>query len=255
MSKKDYVHRDVSPGNILIVDGKGKLSDLEYAQIRGTGGRHGVRTVRQHVCHFLITYLAYMPGNNCVHSSGGPRWEVCLCCTLAGSSENTPARTTAIHNPIHDIESLWWVIFWVVSCKIPATTPVDGDERVVILKHRDKALRAFPQRLDEGARVSVIRMGPLEFYDEYAEHMPPSLVPYLAYLVQLKVLLVTSYSVAEASLSAGGKIDNNAWSTTHQDVIRVIYQVLADPECSDLTLYPLSIALKNAVKYKKARVQ
>jgi serine/threonine protein kinase len=62
MSKKDYVHRDVSSGNILIVDGKGKLSDLEYAQIRGTGGRHGVRTVRQPVCHFLITYLSYMQG-------------------------------------------------------------------------------------------------------------------------------------------------------------------------------------------------
>jgi len=60
MSKKEYVHRDVSSGNILIVDGKGKLSDLEYAQIIGTGGRHGVRTVCHHFLHFLTAYSSYI---------------------------------------------------------------------------------------------------------------------------------------------------------------------------------------------------
>jgi len=54
MSNKQYVHRDVSSGNILIVDGKAKLSDLEYAHIMGSGGHHNVRTVRQYV---LITLL------------------------------------------------------------------------------------------------------------------------------------------------------------------------------------------------------
>ena len=56
MSKKGYVHRDVSSWYILVLDGKGKLADLEYAQIISTGGHHGVRTACQHVCH-LLTYL------------------------------------------------------------------------------------------------------------------------------------------------------------------------------------------------------
>jgi len=58
MSKKRYIHRDVSSGNILIVNRKGKLADLEYAQIINTGGHHSVITVHQYVSHFPITHLS-----------------------------------------------------------------------------------------------------------------------------------------------------------------------------------------------------
>ncbi|KIM44115.1 hypothetical protein M413DRAFT_68089, partial [Hebeloma cylindrosporum] len=59
MSENQYVHRDVSSGNILIVDGKGKLADLEYAKAMNTGGSEGVRTVRLNVFHRLTTYHFY----------------------------------------------------------------------------------------------------------------------------------------------------------------------------------------------------
>jgi serine/threonine protein kinase len=39
MHKYGYVHRDISTGNILLHEGQGKLSDLEYAkEMTGTGG-------------------------------------------------------------------------------------------------------------------------------------------------------------------------------------------------------------------------
>jgi serine/threonine protein kinase len=70
MSKKQYVHRDVSSGNILIVDGKGKLVDLEYAQIINTGV---TTALERYVSMYGIpNYLPILySGNNCLHGSGG----------------------------------------------------------------------------------------------------------------------------------------------------------------------------------------
>ena len=45
MAQKDYVHRDISGGNILFYKGRGKLCDLDYAITPNSRGQHGVRTV------------------------------------------------------------------------------------------------------------------------------------------------------------------------------------------------------------------
>ena len=47
MDKKDYVHRDISGGNILFYEGHGKLCDLEFAITPDARGKHvnSVRTV------------------------------------------------------------------------------------------------------------------------------------------------------------------------------------------------------------------
>jgi hypothetical protein len=45
--------------NILVVDGRGKLADLEYARIIETEGHHSIRAVRQCVWHFPTIYLSY----------------------------------------------------------------------------------------------------------------------------------------------------------------------------------------------------
>ena len=41
-----WVHRDVSSGNILVVDGHVKIADLEYAKHESDFFPHGVRIVR-----------------------------------------------------------------------------------------------------------------------------------------------------------------------------------------------------------------
>ena len=40
-----WVHRDISSGNVLIVNEVAKLSDLEYAKREGDTSQHGIRTV------------------------------------------------------------------------------------------------------------------------------------------------------------------------------------------------------------------
>ena len=39
------MHRDISAGNVLLVDGKLKLMDFEYAKHEDDKSRHDVRTV------------------------------------------------------------------------------------------------------------------------------------------------------------------------------------------------------------------
>ena len=42
-----WVHRDISYGNVLIVEGRGKITDLEYSKrVNDNTGPHGIRTVR-----------------------------------------------------------------------------------------------------------------------------------------------------------------------------------------------------------------
>ena len=40
-----YVHRDVSPGNILLYEGRGILADMEYAKHQDDTSTHDVRSV------------------------------------------------------------------------------------------------------------------------------------------------------------------------------------------------------------------
>lgn len=40
-----WVHRDISSGNVLIVDGVVKLTDVEYAKHEDDKSHHGIRTV------------------------------------------------------------------------------------------------------------------------------------------------------------------------------------------------------------------
>jgi serine/threonine protein kinase len=47
LTQKGYVHRDISPGNIIFYEGRAKLSDLEFAKQYESGPANDVRTVSQ----------------------------------------------------------------------------------------------------------------------------------------------------------------------------------------------------------------
>ena len=80
---------------------------------------------------------------------------------------------------------------------------------------------------EPGAFKPLETVGFFQFYDKYVTNLSPLMAPYLAHLTTLKRLLVDSYTMAEATLM-GGKVNEAAWSDTHQGDIQ---QVLADPGC------------------------
>ena len=56
LTKKGYIHRDISPGNIIIYDGCAKLNDLEFAKEYGTGTLNYICTVSQPLSNIWFVF-------------------------------------------------------------------------------------------------------------------------------------------------------------------------------------------------------
>lgn len=75
LAKRGYVHRDVSAGNIILYNGRAKLSDLEFAQEYGPGKSPYAATVN------VFRNLAdgpsrLFPGNELLHGRRGSSRQV-----------------------------------------------------------------------------------------------------------------------------------------------------------------------------------
>jgi len=111
ISTNQYVHRDVSLGNILVVDGKGQLVDLELLAL-------GVaRALEPYVSmHGVSQPLTYRIPTLIITSKLPSRqwrshWEAI---TLLHNSQAAVDRLLGkrqpalfVHNPLHGVESLW----------------------------------------------------------------------------------------------------------------------------------------------------
>ncbi|KAF8589157.1 hypothetical protein K439DRAFT_1658126 [Ramaria rubella] len=89
MHKYDFVHRDVSAGNILSVNGRGILADLEYAKHVSDNSQHDVPTG-------TLYFMAAEVANNRYLFPGA-------------RLENLPPFK---YNALHDMKSLWWIAAW-----------------------------------------------------------------------------------------------------------------------------------------------
>ncbi|EGN91666.1 hypothetical protein SERLA73DRAFT_80231 [Serpula lacrymans var. lacrymans S7.3] len=99
LHKVGWVHRDVSIGNALwITDGNqgtGKLADLEYARCIRSNKSHDVRTGTPHFMAVEVDAKSYL-------------------FITQGYSEK-PLRPPPFRmNGLHDIESVWWILIWVL---------------------------------------------------------------------------------------------------------------------------------------------
>ncbi|EAU89706.2 other/FunK1 protein kinase [Coprinopsis cinerea okayama7 len=106
-----WVHRDISPGNILVfrtsptAQWQVKLSDLEYAKrfpcddqpspIPKTG------TPAFMACEILTKSLISKTGTG-----------------KGVSRRKGPNKLPVIHNYQHDLESLWWIILWAITMRV-----------------------------------------------------------------------------------------------------------------------------------------
>lgn len=60
--QKIYIHRDISPNNILEFEGRGRLADLEYVKEYQAESSHNIRTVESLHAHL---------DRDLIHSSAG----------------------------------------------------------------------------------------------------------------------------------------------------------------------------------------
>ncbi|KAF8305449.1 hypothetical protein DL93DRAFT_2233066 [Clavulina sp. PMI_390] len=146
-----YVHRDISSGNVLLVTDKdenefGVLLDLEYAMKPGTN-RPGPHAARTGTAHFLACEVAehkylFIPDSFKDDDDG--------CDALVAMRFH--------YNPLHDVESMWWLCVWCV-------TAFDERPKEVTNAHRGQLARKLFPGNKEGfdARFKVLATASLKF--------------------------------------------------------------------------------------------
>ncbi|CAE6522655.1 unnamed protein product [Rhizoctonia solani] len=124
-----YVHRDVSSGNIMLVpasgalDRRGVIMDLEYA--KEITDPSAPRDVRTGTLAFMATEVASMEHHRLGSLRKKPKMLDLASLKQAWKNETTkfnplpPFR----HNPLHDMESIWWLCTWTILYFIPSTSP------------------------------------------------------------------------------------------------------------------------------------
>ncbi|EKM48867.1 uncharacterized protein PHACADRAFT_108066, partial [Phanerochaete carnosa HHB-10118-sp] len=148
----NWVHRDISYGNILVVKGKAKITDLEYAkETSDLGAHHGVRTgtpyfMSEEVRASRYNYIPAKPRNTrftktsvadrlqrtmrdhetipphvqTSQQESGPRTvpksapNEAADPTLSLLDTTRPNRIIFRHNPLHDYESVLWLLLFVL---------------------------------------------------------------------------------------------------------------------------------------------
>lgn len=118
-----WVHRDISDRNILSikVDGKWlvKLADLEYAKKlpRTVQGSPGPKTGTPYfmACEIQSSELL-CPLSRQMFQKKVPNW---LKKGKDAEPDTAPATKAAVmHIVLHDIESLWWLILWIITSRV-----------------------------------------------------------------------------------------------------------------------------------------
>ncbi|KAI5993486.1 hypothetical protein EDD15DRAFT_896360 [Pisolithus albus] len=97
-----WVHRALSTGNALHFGGMGKLADLEYAQHMDSSITHEVQpgTLEFMASEVEAQKYLFEPRGNKPRGEGKP----------GGGDFECPFR----FNPLHDMESLWWIATWTL---------------------------------------------------------------------------------------------------------------------------------------------
>ncbi|KAI6111282.1 hypothetical protein F5141DRAFT_1113645 [Pisolithus sp. B1] len=90
-----WVHHDVSGGNVLRWDKLGKLADLEYTKHMNSNMSHEVQmgTLDFMACEVKAQKYLFQPHG-----------------LLPYNDDSTPFR----FNPLHDMESVWWIATWTL---------------------------------------------------------------------------------------------------------------------------------------------
>ncbi|KAG9022754.1 hypothetical protein FRB95_014238 [Tulasnella sp. JGI-2019a] len=96
-----WIHRDISAGNILIIKNRGVLSDLEYAKKYTPTDTYGPHDMRTGTFEFMAIEVA--------------RGAYVFNKPLRFAKYKQPFK----HNPLHDLESVWWVAVWSIVSLSP----------------------------------------------------------------------------------------------------------------------------------------
>ncbi|KAK0194219.1 hypothetical protein F5146DRAFT_1184019 [Armillaria mellea] len=178
-----YVHRDISAGNIILCNGMGKISDLEYAKKFLSGGpRNDPKTGTPIYMAVEVQATDYI---------FLPRQPL-----LPGLDDHTLQRPRPpfLHNYLHDIESLFWIGFHSLFSSVPATYPRDQ------LARRDEQRELFndlfPHSL-EGSHDRRSLFVDAQLLDATENALPNEYIDVVRRLLRIRSVLTYHYNEVE----------------------------------------------------------
>ncbi|KAF8582551.1 hypothetical protein K439DRAFT_1635200 [Ramaria rubella] len=193
-----WVHRDISSGNLLVVRGRGKISDLEYTKKTSEHSDHNIRTGTMDFMSLEVEALKYL-----FHDDD--------------SLVPSQIRTLFHYNPLHDLESLWWIGVWMMFYHRPT---VEQNDQEQIDKEYEAAIEQYKihQNIFPGFLNSASRSRTLTLSTELASNLDS--LPNSCYKVALRLnrarrILVKAYQTAEA----GPEINESAFIGIHQQLL------------------------------------
>ncbi|KAF7790436.1 hypothetical protein EIP86_001391 [Pleurotus ostreatoroseus] len=214
-----WVHRDISPGNILIVAGRATLMDLEYARREGQGreyrmGTPGFMAVEVQDQKYLLQWAAKKRRPRPTEDK--PMSEKELHRRLQPSEDNplrprspvvlpqAPRPPVFRYNALHDLESLWWIaIYFVVKYHVVDKTqdPPGIDDIAALAEQCKWAYRLFDGYED---RFYAITIGSSETINDVQDVVHPLVRPVITVLEDLRQDLRVAYVQKEADPEAPG---------------------------------------------------
>ncbi|KIP06968.1 hypothetical protein PHLGIDRAFT_127925 [Phlebiopsis gigantea 11061_1 CR5-6] len=239
MHKSGWVHRDISAGNILIMvlgrnRVKVKLADLEYAKKCENGPSPTVHEVRTGTQDFMAVEVhaqayKYLPKSKRVNQDPfGPTDQVIqdiaegIVPHGAGVVILPPELVEELvftYNPLHDLESVWWVMAFLLINKDAQIVLWDPKERLLpelsetstarSIRLSKQASFANSLFLHGGERGSLMDIG-YEFEKKIAKHLHPALRVLGEPLNDIRIELIEAYTAAEVDVRA---IDHRASQT------------------------------------------
>ncbi|KAJ3837512.1 hypothetical protein F5878DRAFT_622228 [Lentinula raphanica] len=193
-----WVHRDISGGNVYwFAHAKtGLLGDFEYAVKRSEERHHDVRTGTPFfmAAETMRNVYLYLPDNN---KKAPPK---SLLDPLNPAEEEEDAAPIPVaeseypfsYNPLHDLESIWWIIVYVLF--------FNDDESFHSLEpdiRQEQMEKLFHGQLDITDRQPFLKELSIGYIKVLKKWLSPTLYPALDLLVPLASDLITAYTNSE----------------------------------------------------------
>ncbi|KAK7433988.1 hypothetical protein VKT23_020452 [Stygiomarasmius scandens] len=226
-----WIHRDISVNNLYWSrNGLGLLSDLEYAKKKVDTTAHNDN--RTGTIQFIASEVA-----RCAYLFYAPPVE-----------DPVPGEELVFnHNDLHDLESLFWVLVWILFYREDCVNPLDKNLRQI---REGKMSLFFPSNFVNRQEFLNLRNNPLT--------VSPSLFPVASVARAIGAVLIQAYTHAERELPGVPQVNIEEFPQAHDALLRQlenakIHLEIADIQLSKVQLSDVGVLARVPVNKKRTR--